>query len=152
MDNTGFFFAARDPVGPKDLYLTNLFFYRVRFLIQRLYTTTCHCPNLVLSVSLGHCLDFAALLIFILRYYVVYVCVLTPVMAKQRVITSWNVRGLGDRVKCLAVLHMVRRLGSSVVCLQETHLSPGQDSPFSAKLFGTQFTLPSPPTLGGSVY
>lgn len=51
----------------------------------------------------------------------------------------WNVRGLGGRVKRLAVLHMVKRLGSSVVCVQETHMSPGQESPFSAKLFGTQF-------------
>lgn len=42
-------------------------------------------------------------------------------------------------MKRLAVLHMVKRLGSSVVCLQEIHLSPGQDTPFSVNLFGTQF-------------
>lgn len=60
-------------------------------------------------------------------------------MAKQIVITSWNMRGLGNRVKQLAVLHMVKRLGSSVVCLQETHMLPGQESPFSVKVFGTQF-------------
>lgn len=60
-------------------------------------------------------------------------------MAKQAVITSWNVRGLGDRVKRLAVLHAIKHLGSSVVCLQETHMLPGEDSPFSANLFGAQF-------------
>lgn len=34
---------------------------------------------------------------------------------------------------------MLKRLNSSMVCLQETHLSPGQTSPFSTKMFGTQF-------------
>ena len=60
-------------------------------------------------------------------------------MAAKCVLTSWNVRGLGDRVKRLAVGHVLKRLGSSVVCLQETHMLPGQDSPFSSRLYGNQY-------------
>lgn len=62
-------------------------------------------------------------------------------MAKHSVITRCNVQGLGDGVKWLTVFHMVKQLGSSLLCLQETHMSPTQASPFSTHAFGHLFPL-----------
>lgn len=48
-------------------------------------------------------------------------------------------QGLGNCVKGLAVQRSARNLGSLVICLQETHLPPGSDSPFSQRLCSHQF-------------
>lgn len=60
-------------------------------------------------------------------------------MAKSHVLFSWNVRGLSTVVKWLAVMHTSKQVGSSIICLQETHLSHDHSSPFSTRLFPYQF-------------
>lgn len=60
-------------------------------------------------------------------------------MARSHVVLSWNVRGLSSGVKSLAVSHVAKRLRSSILRLQETHMHTDQSMQFSARLFSQQF-------------
>lgn len=46
-------------------------------------------------------------------------------------VLSWNVRGLNDLVKKLAVFRTIKRRKTSVICFQETKLSPTPQPCFS---------------------
>lgn len=60
-------------------------------------------------------------------------------MASSHGFVSWNVRGLGDGVKRVALFSTLKKYALAVVCLQETHLQPGTLSMLKHGPFHTQF-------------
>lgn len=60
-------------------------------------------------------------------------------MSKACIIVSWNVRGLGDGVKRVALFSMVKAYKPSVICLQETHLRDNSISMHKNRDYPTQF-------------
>ncbi|KAJ1263332.1 hypothetical protein BS78_09G176000 [Paspalum vaginatum] len=68
-------------------------------------------------------------------------------------ILNWNVRGLNDGARRDVVQELIRDIGSTIVCLQETKLSM-IDQPIIARTLGAKFVnnytvLPATQTRGG---
>lgn len=60
-------------------------------------------------------------------------------MSKRTRILFWNIRGLNNPVKRLAVLHAIKRLNADVICLQETHLPLTSTPLFAQRQFCHQY-------------
>lgn len=60
-------------------------------------------------------------------------------MATALNILSWNVRGLGDGVKRVALFSTLKKYAAAVVCLQETDLQPDTLSTLKRGCYQTQF-------------
>lgn len=60
-------------------------------------------------------------------------------MAKLTRLMSWNVRGLNNPVKRLAVLRTIKRLHADVICLQETHFSLTSTPQYAQRPFCHQY-------------
>lgn len=60
-------------------------------------------------------------------------------MYKLTRVMSWNVRGLNNPIKCLAVLRTIKRLDADVICLQETHLTLTSTPLFAQRQFCHQY-------------
>lgn len=54
-------------------------------------------------------------------------------------ISSWNVRGMGDPVKRVAVFSELESHCVELICLQETHLTNESKSQIGGRRFQTQF-------------
>lgn len=60
-------------------------------------------------------------------------------VAKDLLLLSWNIRGMGDKIKRNAIFKYFSRLQLHLVCLQETHLQPDSVHLLPSRKFPTQF-------------